>query len=77
MLYRDDPTVRVLTEAEFLLVRATGVVSANTSTPKSPERSELTEHGMSIRIPDKQGRNCKSGPLRSMERGRQSFQSDK
>jgi hypothetical protein len=26
MLYRDDPTVRVLTEAEFLLVRATGVV---------------------------------------------------
>jgi hypothetical protein len=32
MLYRDDPTVRVLTEAEFLLVRETGVVSANTST---------------------------------------------
>jgi hypothetical protein len=26
MLYKDDPTVRVLTEAEFLLVRATGVV---------------------------------------------------
>jgi len=25
MLYRDDPTVRVRTEAEFLLVRATGV----------------------------------------------------
>jgi hypothetical protein len=25
MLYKDDPTVRVLTEAEFLLVRETGV----------------------------------------------------
>ena len=33
MLYRDDPTVRVLTEAEFLLVRATGVASANVSAP--------------------------------------------
>jgi hypothetical protein len=76
MLYRDDPTVRVLTEAEFLLVRETGVASANTSTSIS-EWSELTEHGMSIRIPDKQRRNCKSGPLRSIELSRQSFQSDK
>ena len=76
MLYRDDATVRVLTVAAFLLVRATGVVSANTSTSIS-EPSELTEHGMSVRIPDKQRRKCKSGPLRSMEVGRQSFQSDK
>ena len=76
MLYRDDPTVRVLTEAEFLLVRATGVASANVSTP-DPERSELTEHGMSIRISDKQRRKCKSCPLRSMKSGRQSLQSDK
>ena len=76
MLYRDDPTVRVLTEAEFLLVRETGVASANTSPPSS-SGSELTEHGMSIRVPDKQRRNCKSGPLRSMKIGRQSFQSDK
>jgi hypothetical protein len=46
MLYRDDPTVRVLTEAEFLLVRATGVVSANTlNADPQAARTDRAWHG--------------------------------
>ena len=65
MLYKEEPTVLVLTEAEFLLVRATKIQSVSFAW----RMSLLTEYSMNIRVANNQRCDSITDPFVTMEVG--------